>query len=88
MILSGCYRVSGRNNSTGNVAQIYMSYIGNDDPANNFAIAFGGKSPVVQFFNDYSTKFSGRVLINTTSDLLLNRKDSIQGDGIDLNFEN
>jgi spore germination protein YaaH len=28
------------------------------------------------------------VLINTTSDLLLNRKDSIQGDGIDLNFEN
>ena len=57
----------GRSNNTGNVAQIYMSYIGNNDPANNFAIAFGGKSPVVQFFNDFSTKFSGRVLINTTS---------------------
>lgn len=28
------------------------------------------------------------VLINTTSDLLLNRNDSIHGDGIDLNFEN
>ena len=57
----------GRNNNTGNVAQIYMSYIGNDNSTNNFAIAFGGKSPVVQFFNDFSTTFSSRVLINITN---------------------
>jgi hypothetical protein len=53
----------GRNNNTGNAAQIYTSYIGNNDASNAFTIAFGGKSPTAQFYNNFSSKFFGPVTV-------------------------
>jgi len=57
----------GRDNNTGNCAQIYTSYIGNNDPSNSFTIAFGGKSPNAQFYNNFSSKFFGPVTVENSS---------------------
>jgi hypothetical protein len=57
----------GRDSNTGNCAQIYTNYIGNNDPFNNFTIAFGGKSPIVKFYNNFKSIFSGPVAVEYSS---------------------